>query len=105
MRDGTRVHIIPVDNVDYIEAQDDYACIHSGGKAFLKLQALSDMERSLDPDRFVRIHRGFVLNVARMARIELYAKDSRIVVLQDGKKLPVSRAGHARLKELFGGEL
>ncbi len=105
VRDGTRVHIIPADNVDYIEAQDDYACIHSGGKAFLKLQTLSDLENSLDPDRFVRIHRGFVLNVARMARIELYAKDSRIVVLQDGKKLPVSRAGYARLRELFGGEL
>ncbi len=105
VRDGTRVHIIPVDKVDYIEAQDDYACIHSEGRPFLKLQTLSDMEKSLDPARFVRIHRGFILNVARMARIELYAKDSRIVVLQDGKKLPVSRAGHARLRELFGGEL
>jgi len=105
VRDGTKVHIIPVDNVDYIEAQDDYACINSAGRRFLKLQTLSDLEKSLDPDRFVRIHRGFILNVARMARIELYAKDSRIVVLQDGKKLPVSRAGHARMRELFGGEL
>jgi len=105
VRDGTRVHIIPVNQVDYVEAQDDYACIHSGGRAFLKLQTLSDLEKSLDPDRFLRIHRGFILNIARLARIELYAKDSRIVVLQDGKKLPVSRAGHARLRELFGGEL
>jgi len=105
VRDGTRVHIIPTDNVDYIEAQDDYACIHSAGRNFLKLQTLSDLEKSMDPDRFVRVHRGFILNVARMARIELYAKDSRIVVLQDGKRLPVSRAGYARLRELFGGEL
>jgi two-component system LytT family response regulator len=55
----------------------------------------------LDPARFVRIHRSYVLNIERLARLELYAKDSRIAILKDGKQLPVSRAGHARLKELL----
>ena len=55
----------------------------------------------LDPRRFVRIHRSYVLNIDRIARLELYARDSRVVVLGDGRQLPVSRAGYARLKELM----
>ena len=55
----------------------------------------------LDPARFVRIHRSYVLNVERLARLALYAKDSRVAFLKDGKELPVSRAGYARLRELL----
>jgi two-component system, LytTR family, response regulator len=105
IRDGSRVHILPVEKVDYVEAQDDYVCFKSAGRGYLKAQSMNDVESSLDPSRFVRIHRGFILNVERMARIELYAKDSRLVVLADGKQLPVSRSGYQRLKALFGADV
>lgn len=62
---------------------------------------MSELERQLDPQRFVRIHRSYLLNLDRLARIELAAKDSRVAVLKDGRQLPVSRGGYARLKELL----
>jgi two-component system LytT family response regulator len=101
VRDGTRVHVIPAPMVDHIEAQDDYVSIHSGGKKYLKLERLSDLETALDPKRFVRIHRSHIVNIDRLARLETYAKDSRIVVLSDGTKLPVSRSGYEKLRGLL----
>lgn len=101
VRDGANVHVIPVERVDWIEAQDDYAGIRSEGKTYLKPQPLAELAAGLDPARFVRIHRSYVLNVERLARLELYAKDSRVAILKDGKQLPVSRSGHARLRELL----
>jgi two-component system LytT family response regulator len=101
VKDGPRVQVIPVERADYLEAQDDYVAIHSEGKTHLKPQTLVQLSAGLDPARFVRIHRSYVLNVERLARLELYAKDSRVAILKDGKELPVSRAGYARLKELM----
>lgn len=102
VKDGTRVHIIPVAKLDYAEAQDDYVGLHSEKKVYLKQQTLASIETQLDPRKFVRIHRSYLVNLERIARIEPYTKDSRVVVLQDGMQLPVSRTGHARLKELLG---
>jgi two-component system LytT family response regulator len=101
IRDGANVHVIPVDKIDYVEAQDDYVAFKSEGKQFLKDQTLSALEGTLDPARFVRIHRSFILNVDRIAKVELYAKDSRMAILRDGTRLPLSRAGYARLSQLL----
>lgn len=101
IRDGVHVHVVAVDKIDYVEAQDDYVGFRTGGKMLLKEQTLSDLESSLDPRRFVRIHRSYILNVERLARVELYAKDSRIAILGDGTKLPVSRSGYQRLQQLL----
>ena len=101
VRDGAKVHVVPVGDLDYAEAQDDYVGLHAGGRTHLKEQTLATLEASLDARRFVRIHRSFLLNLDRLARIEPYAKDSRVAILKDGTKLPVSRAGYARLKELL----
>lgn len=102
VKDGTRVHIIPIDKLDYAEAQDDYVGLRSERKTFLKQQTLASLELQLDARKFVRIHRSYVVNIERVARIEPYSKDSRVVVLHDGSQLPVSRTGHAKLKELLG---
>ena len=102
VRDGTRVHIIPVDRLDYAEAQDDYVALHSQGKNYLKQQTISSLESALDPERFVRIHRSYIVNLERVAKIEPYAKDSRVAVLTDGTQLQVSRAGYDRLRALLG---
>src|SRR5262245_51892746 len=101
VKDQSRVHVIPIESVMYVEAQDDYVCIHAEGKRYLKSQTLGEIESTLDPRRFVRIHRSYLLNVDRLARLEPYAKDSRVAVLADGRELPVSRAGYTRLKELL----
>jgi len=102
VRDGPKVDIIPCERLDYAEAQDDYVLLRSQGKNYLKQETISNLETSLDPARFVRIHRSYILNLERIAKIEPYTKDSRVAVLGDGTKLPVSRSGYARLKELLG---
>ena len=101
IRDGADVHVLPADAIDYVEAQDDYVAFKSAGKQYLKDQTLAAVEATLDPARFVRIHRSFVLNIDRIAKVELYAKDSRMAILRDGTRLPVSRAGYARLSQLL----
>jgi two-component system, LytTR family, response regulator len=98
VRQGARVHVIPVETLDYAEAQDDYVSLRSAGKEYLKQQTLSDLEQNLDPKRFVRIHRSYVLNLERLSRIEPDGADTRTAILADGTRLPVSRAGYARLK-------
>jgi len=102
VKDGTRVHVIPLDKLDYAEAQDDYIALHSGGKSYLKQQTIAALEQSLDPVRFVRIHRSAIVNLERVSRIEPYGKESRIAILADGARLPVSRTGYARLLEAMG---
>jgi two-component system LytT family response regulator len=102
VKDGTRVHIIPAAKLDYAEAQDDYVALHSEKKTYLKQQPISALEASLDPAKFVRIHRSYLINLNRLTRLEPYSKDSKVAVLDSGAKLPVSRTGHARLKELLG---
>lgn len=99
VRDGAKVHVIPVEKIDYIEAQDDYVSIRVEGKNILKQARLSALEQQLDETKFIRIHRSFILNIERLAKIEPYAKDSRVAILRDGTRLQVSRAGYARLKE------
>jgi two-component system LytT family response regulator len=101
IRDGSQVHVLAVERIDYVEAQDDYVCFKAEGKDYLKDQTMAAVEASMDATRFVRIHRSYLLNIERIARVELYAKDSRVAILRDGRRLPVSRAGYARLAKLL----
>ncbi len=101
VKDGSRVHVIPVEKIDYVEAQDDYVGIRAGGKEYLKQDTMAELESLLPPERFIRIHRSYILNIDRLMRLEPYAKDSRIAILADGTQLPVSRAGYAKLKPLL----
>ena len=73
--------------------------LHSEGKSYLKQQPIAALEALLDPACFVRIHRSAIVNLERVARIEPYGKESRIAILTDGTRLPVSRSGYARLLE------
>jgi two-component system LytT family response regulator len=101
IRDRADVHVIPAEKIDYLESQDDYVSVKAGGKSYLKEQTLAELETLLDKDVFVRIHRRYILNIARLAKIELAVKDNRIAILVDGTKLPISRSGYTRLKELL----
>jgi two-component system, LytTR family, response regulator len=101
VRDGSRVHIIPVVKLDYAEAQDDYVGLCSEGKTHLKQQTISSLETTLDPAQFVRVHRSYIVNLERITKIEPYGKDNHVVILTNGARLPVSRSGYARLRALL----
>jgi two-component system LytT family response regulator len=103
VKDGAKVTVLPVESVDFVKAGDDYVLIQSGGKEHLKQQTMASLEAQLDPGRFVRIHRSFLLNIDRLARLEAESGLSQAAVLTDGMRLPVSRSGAARLRTLLGG--
>ena len=99
VRQGPRVHVIPAAKLDWVEAQDDYVSLNSEGKAYLKQQTLTDLEKKLDPARFVRIHRSYLLNLDRLSRIDTESGEPKAVVLEDGTRLPLSRSGYQRIKK------
>jgi len=91
-----------VEKIDYVQAQDDYVCFRCEGREYLKEQTLGDLEAALDPAKFVRIHRSYLLNLDRLARVELDERENRIAILGDGTRLPISRTGYSRLSVLLG---
>jgi two-component system, LytTR family, response regulator len=101
IRDRSNVHVIPVEQIDYIEAQDDYVSIRAAGRSYLKEQTLGELEDQLAAKGFLRIHRRYILNVSRLAKIELSEKDSRIAILNDKTQLPISRSGYMKLRHLL----
>lgn len=101
VKNGTDIEVIPLAKIDYFEAQDDYVIIVSSGKKHRKQQTLSDIERQIDTRRFIRVHRSYLLNIDRLSKVEPYGKDSRLAVLVDGTRIPISRSGYAKLRELL----
>lgn len=101
IRDGARVHVVVASSIDYIEAQDDYVQITADGKQYLKHQRLSELEAQLDGAVFVRIHRSWIVNVGAIARIEPVSKDNHCAVLHSGVKLPISRSGYQKVRDLL----
>ena len=102
VKDGTRVHVIPVGKLDYAEAQDDYVALRSESRNWLKQQTIASLEAALDPKRFVRVHRSYLVNVERIARVEPNTKDTWLAILTDGAKVPMSRGGYTRFNALIG---
>jgi two-component system LytT family response regulator len=101
VRDGGKIHVIPVERLDYAQAQDDYVALHAEGRTYLKTQTLGSLEANLDPSVFVRVHRSYLVRLDRIRALEPYGKNDHVSILADGTRLPVSREGYARLKELL----
>jgi two-component system LytT family response regulator len=99
VREGSKIHVVAAAQIAYVEAQDDYVRLRGEGTDLRKKQTLASLERELDPERFVRVHRCYLVNVDHLDRLEPYSKESRVAVLTDGSRIPVSRAGYARLRE------
>jgi two-component system LytT family response regulator len=104
IKDGARVEVLPVADLDYARAQGDYVELVSGQRSWLKEQTLQDLEAALDPARFVRVHRSYLVQGARLVRIEPASKDSRSAVLSTGARVPVSDTGLPRLQRWLGRE-
>ena len=94
-----KIHVISTNDVNYLEAQDDYVMIYTKEGRYLKQQTMKYFERHLDPDQFVRVHRSYIANISSIERIEPYEKSNYILILKDGSKVPVSRSGMQVLKE------
>lgn len=102
VKTGSQIKIIPVSNILYLEAYDDYVKIHCSDGMFLKNKTMAFFEKQLDPKVFVRIHRSFILRIDQLAKMELWEKDSYIGTLVNGDKLTISKSGYSRLKQIIG---
>jgi two-component system, LytTR family, response regulator len=95
------IFVLPVQQVNYIEAQDDYVMVHTDNAHFLKQKTMKYYEDHLDPIEFLRVHRSFIVKIEKIIKIEPYEKSSFIAVLKNNVKIPVSRSGYSKLKEIF----
>jgi two-component system, LytTR family, response regulator len=102
VKTGGKIKIIPLEDIHYLEAADDYVKIHTHNGAFLKNRTMSYFEKALDGSQFVRTHRSYILNVQQVTRIDPYEKDSHLCILQSGAQVPVSKAGYVKLKTVLG---
>ncbi len=98
VRRGSDVDIIPVTNLEYLEARDDYVRLHAGDRSWLKQRTLAWFEKNLDSRRFVRVHRSFMLALDALASVESETKDRHVAVLKSGARVAISRAGMKRLR-------
>lgn len=102
VKDGGHIKIIPLEDVHFIEAADDYVKITTANKYYLKHQRMAYYENQLQAQQFVRVHRSYIVNVQHINKVELYEKESYCVVLRSNAKIPVSRSGYSKLKSVLG---
>ncbi|MFS8082644.1 MAG: LytR/AlgR family response regulator transcription factor [Ginsengibacter sp.] len=102
VKDGSKIKIIPVSQIQYIESADDYAKIHTADGAYLKNRTMNFFEQSLEAYHFTRIHRSYIVNTQLITGIEPYEKDGHLVILSTGVKIPVSKSGYSKLKNSLG---
>jgi two-component system, LytTR family, response regulator len=101
VKDGQNISIIPLENIRWIEAQDDYVMIHTDQKKYLKQKTMKYFEEHLNPKDFIRIHRSFIVAAKEIKKIELIEKETYQVVLEDKKTLPLSKTGYSKLKDML----
>ncbi len=102
VKNGSKIKIIPAHDVFYLEAADDYVKIHTAEGYFLKNKTMGHFEQTLDKNQFARSHRSYIVNVQQITRIDPYEKDNHVAILRSGAKVPVSRNGYSKLKEVLG---
>lgn len=101
IRDRGTTVAVPFAEIDYIAAQDDYVQIHYAGKSLMKTQSLSEFEKHLPSDQFVRLHRSITARIGAIQQLERASKDSFQAVLHSGAIVPVSRSGYDRIKGML----
>jgi len=102
VKTGSKIKIIPAEEIQYLEAADDYVKIHTKDGTFLKNKTMAHFEQVLDAQQFVRTHRSYIVNVQLVTRLDPYEKESFTALLKTGAQVPVSKAGYARLKLVLG---
>jgi len=102
VKNGAKIKIIPVHEVLYLEAADDYVKIHTADSYYLKNKTMAHFEKALDSQQFARCHRSYMVNVQHIARIDPYEKDGHLAILKSGAKVPVSKTGYVKLRQVLG---
>ena len=102
VKKGNDIVIIPIEQIHYFEAYDDYVKIHTADGFYLKKKTMSFFEEALSAQSFVRIHRSFLLNIKEINKLEPMEKDNYVAVLRNNKKLQVSPAGYTKLRKVLG---
>lgn len=102
VKTGTKIKIIPLHEVHYLEASDDYVKIFTAEGSFLKKSTMSYYEQVLNPALFVRTHRSYMINLQEITRIDPYEKENHIAILRSGAKVPVSKSGYPKIKAMLG---
>lgn len=102
VKNGSDIRIVPTEDICYIEAYDDYVKIFTKDSYYLKKKTMSYYEQVLDPSVFFRTHRSFIINLKQLTKIEPLEKNTYVALLKNGKKVPLSRTGYAKLKEYLG---
>jgi two-component system LytT family response regulator len=102
VRNGSKINIIAVNKIRYIEAMDDYVCIYTHNGKFLKQQTMKYFEEHLPHKEFIRVHRSYILSLTELSKLEPYGKDSHVAVLKGEGEIPVSRSGYSRLRGSLG---
>jgi len=99
VRSRSRISVVPVSDIIYLEAQDDYVMIYTRENKHLKQKTMKYFETHLPQDEFVRVHRSYIVRIPEIEQMQLYEKDSYILILKNGTRLPVSKTGLPRLKQ------
>jgi two-component system, LytTR family, response regulator len=102
VKEAGNIRIIPVHEIHYMEAYDDYVKIYTQKEMYLKKKTMSFYEKSLDENQFVRVHRSYLIQLSQLTRIEPMEKDSHIAILKSGAKIPLSKTGYTKLKTVLG---
>jgi two-component system LytT family response regulator len=102
VKTGNKIKIIPLTEILYLEADDDYVKIHTPEGSFLKNKTLTYFEKMLGENNFVRVHRSFIVKINEITRIDPYEKDSHLAILKTGEKIPVSKTGFPKLRQALG---
>ena len=102
VKTGTKVKIIPAQDIILLEADDDFVKIVTAEGQYLKNKTMSFYEQTLDPQQFVRVHRSYLINIQHITRIDPYQKETHLAILRDGKQIPVSKTGYTKLKSILG---
>jgi two-component system LytT family response regulator len=98
VRSGSKIQVIPVEDILYFEADGDYVKMHTKAGNFLKEKTMKYFETHLDSAKFIRIHRTYILNVETILRVEYYDKENHVAVLNNNEKLKISSSGYKLLK-------
>lgn len=97
-RDNNNIRIVLIDDIHYIEAADDYARIATSNGTYLKNRTMQSFEQQLPVSGFIRIHRSYIVNIKEITQLHQLEKETYMVLLRSGKKLPVSRSGYSKLR-------
>ncbi|MBF6598094.1 MAG: LytTR family transcriptional regulator DNA-binding domain-containing protein [Fermentimonas sp.] len=101
LKTGQKIHVILIPDIVYIQSDGDYVQLNTENGKYIKEETMKYFEANLHPQKFVRIHRSYIVNVEKIARIELFEKNSQMLMLKNGHQIKASTTGYKMLREVL----